>query len=137
MTSIEHSRDLFDRGCYPQCIELLRSLLACGASAEVVAELAQVYLFLGYANKALEVLRDVTLVSDHGMTAQSRLRNMLDCFATCLQSATFHDVLETADRIYQQVPQTASGANLDPEDVSGHNSSSKSVDGSKLIADRS
>ena len=50
MASIEDCRNLFERGYYPRCIELLRSLLASGTSPEVLMELAQVYLSVGYVN---------------------------------------------------------------------------------------
>jgi hypothetical protein len=119
MAAIEDSRDLFDRGYYPQCVELLRSLLASGMSAEVLMELAQVYLFLGYANKALNVLRDFSQVNGPVKAATRRLEKMLGCFAGCLQSATFHDLVDEADRAYQEMPQTVSDMNLDTDDVSG------------------
>lgn len=119
MASIEDCRNLFEQGYYPRCVQLLRSLLASGTSAEVLVELAQVYLFVGYVNRALDVLRNFSQVNGPVKTSAQHLVTMIRCFAGSLQSATFREFIDEADRTYQVMPQISSTMDLDTDDVSG------------------
>jgi tetratricopeptide (TPR) repeat protein len=123
MAAIEHSRELFDQGYYPQYVELLKSSLATKPAAEAFTELAQVYLFLGHANKALDILNELLQANVPVKPATRRLGKMLVCFARCLCSATFHDVLNEAYRTYKEIPRSASDKSFDTEDVSKLSSS--------------